>query len=68
MMVVQPKCPKCGHESDTFDLKQVTIGDRVAGPFYNGVAACCRGCHSVLGVSIDPSYTIEQIKRELKKK
>jgi hypothetical protein len=63
-MFVQPKCPKCDHESDLFDLKRVTIGDKLAGPFFNGVAACCKKCHSVLGITIDPSHTISAIKAE----
>jgi hypothetical protein len=65
-MFGQPKCPKCDHASDLFDLKRVTIGDRMAGPFFNGVAACCKNCHSVLGVTIDPSHTIMPIMTELK--
>jgi hypothetical protein len=68
-MFVQPQCPKCGHASDVFDLKQVTVGDRFAGPFYSGIAACCKQCHSVLGVFSDPTITIvNAIKAELKKK
>jgi hypothetical protein len=67
-MLVQPKCPKCDHASDLFDLKEVTIGDRFAGPFFNGVAACCKNCQAVLGVTIDPSHTINPIERALRKK
>jgi hypothetical protein len=67
-MIVPPKCPKCDHVSNSFDLKQVTIGDKFAGPFFNGVAACCKKCHSVLGLTIDPSHTIDAIQAMLKKK
>jgi hypothetical protein len=51
-----------------FDLKEVTIGDKFAGPFFHGVAACCKKCHSVLGVSIHPSHTISEIKGALNAK
>ncbi len=67
-MFAQPKCPKCDYASDLFDLKQVTIGDKFAGPFFYGVAACCKKCQSVLGVTIDPSHTINAVEAALRKK
>jgi hypothetical protein len=47
-----------------FDLKQVTIGDKFAGSFFNGLAACCKKCRCVVGITIDPSHTISAIKAE----
>jgi hypothetical protein len=47
-----------------FDLKQVTIGDKFAGSFFNGLAACWKKCRCVVGITIDPSHTISAIKAE----
>ena len=67
-MIVNPKCPKCSQDVSSFEMKATIIGDQAFGPFFHGYAACCRACHSVLGVFPDPELVVRQLMAELKKK
>lgn len=49
----QGKCPKCGATVASVDIESVTVRLGFQ-PKWHGVNYCCPGCHSVLGVSIDP--------------
>ncbi|HEY1979312.1 MAG TPA: hypothetical protein VGH13_04435 [Xanthobacteraceae bacterium] len=67
-MFINPKCPKCGQDVQSFEMKQTTIGEQAFGPFFHGYTASCRSCHTVLGVFPDPDYVVRQVKAEPKKK
>ena len=60
------KCPKCEKVVQTAKLQAIDIGDRFGGPVYNGVAALCQHCDTILGVAIDPVAIKSDIVREVK--
>jgi hypothetical protein len=67
-MIVPPKCPKCENGSDQLDMKTVTMGDGVFTPVHHGFAACCKRCHTILGVFPDPIDVSNRVIAHLSKK
>jgi len=62
-MIGHGKCPKCDNATNEYDFEEAIIGDKFSGPFFNGIAICCRKCKTVLGVSIDPASIAADVAR-----
>ena len=56
------KCPKCEQTIPRVELVGPTVGNEVVGPSLNGYVAVCPRCRSVLGVTVDPSAIVRQVK------
>jgi hypothetical protein len=48
-------------------MSSITIGDRISGPFYNGISAICPHCETIVGVCIDPDDIASDVMRGLNK-
>ena len=67
-MIGPAKCPKCETAISQFDLREMIVGQRVTGPFFQGAAACCPSCGSVLGVMPEPNDFADLVAELVMKK